>query len=170
MAEINLTNMAGGFNNGNKTVDKQKRENTTATKVVPSTFAAVHGNKATPVQNLMNMNLEKTIGTLFKFDGVEKQEIKDKDTGEITVNSLYSVKTLSKKAKAKVGTMLIIKVKDSKPLFDDEKLDRMLLESNPKPIIVRFDDLAHYAFIGGESLNASKIEQVSISPMEASKF
>lgn len=39
-----------------------------------------------------------------------------------------------------------------------------------KPIVVRFKDIAHYAYIGGESLNATKAEKVNISPIEASKL
>lgn len=36
-----------------------------------------------------------------------------------------------------------------------------------KPIVLRFDDIAHYAFMGGETLNATSVERLDVSVQEA---
>lgn len=134
-----------------------------------STFANVRENKNTPVQVLMNKELPALIGSYYVLVSAEYQETTDNDSGDVHTATVYVVKTISKKSKAKVGTLLTIKVKDSKPIISDNELNSIML-GEAKPIVVRFKDIAHYAYIGGESLNATKAEKVNISPIEASKL
>lgn len=133
----------------------------------PSTFATVRFSKAQPIQNLMDADLRRYTGDLLQLDGIEKQVTADRDTGEVRTASLYTVKVVQKKARAKLGTLLTVKVKNSAPIIDPDEFAENQLEDNAKKIVVRFDGLAHYAFIGGESLNANGIEVVPITTKEA---
>ena len=117
----------------------------------------------------MNKELPALIGSYYVLVSAEYQETTDNDSGDVHTATVYVVKTISKKSKAKVGTLLTIKVKDSKPIISDNELTSIML-GEAKPIVVRFKDIAHYAYIGGESLNATKAEKVNISPIEASKL
>lgn len=141
-----------------------------STKVEPSTFAKVRGNKNSPVQTLMDKELPRLIGSLFLLDAVEEQEITDEDTGEVRVNSLYTVKTLQQNVKAKLGTLITIKVKDAKPIVTQNTLMENILDGSGKTLIVRFTDIAHYSFIGGEAINAKSANLVNITVKEASKL
>lgn len=139
-------------------------------KIEPSTFAKVRSSKTQPIQNLMDADLHDYTGDLLELDGLERQESLDKDSGEVHVASLYTVKVIQKKAKAKLGLLLTIKVKNSEPILDPGKFAEAQLDDNAKKIVVRFDDLAHYTYIGGESVNAAKAEVVPISVKEASRL
>ncbi|CAM2911631.1 MULTISPECIES: hypothetical protein [Lactobacillus] len=136
-------------------------------EVEPSTFANVRISKTQPIQNLMDADLRRYTGDLLQLDGIEKQVTPDRDTGEVRTASLYTVKVVQKKARAKLGTLLTIKVKNSAPIIDPDEFAENQLEDNAKKVVVRFDGLAHYAFIGGESLNANRIEVVPITVKEA---
>lgn len=136
-------------------------------KVEPSTFVKVRNSKTQPIQSLMDADLYRYTGDLLQLDGIEQQETADRQTGEVHLATLYTVKVIQKKAIAKLGTLLTIKVKNAKPILDPDRFSEDQLDDNAKKIVVRFDDLAHYSFIGGESLNASQIEIVPISTKEA---
>lgn len=140
------------------------------TKVEISTFAKVRNSKASPVQTLMDKELPRLIGNLFLLDTVEEQEVTDPDTGEVHVHTLYTVKTLQQKAKAKLGTLIVIKVKDANPIVSQDKLMESILEGSNQKLIIRFTDIAHYSFIGGEAINAKSANLVNISAKEASKL
>lgn len=137
-------------------------------KVEVSTFAKVRKSKTAPVQTVMDEELPHLIGTLYLLDGVDNQETTDSETGEVHTNVLYTVKVIQRKAKAKLGTLITIKVKDSKPIVDQDRLMENLLNNSAKDLIVKFTDIAHYSFIGGEAVNASSASLVKISIKEAS--
>lgn len=139
-------------------------------KIEPSTFAPVRNSKTQPIQSLMDADLYEYTGDLLELDGLERQESVDKDSGEVHVASLYTVKIIQKKAKATLGSLLTIKVKNSEPILDPVKFAENQLDDNAKKIVVRFDNLAHYTYIGGESINSSKAEIVPISVKEASRL
>ena len=141
-----------------------------STKMELSTFAKVRGNKNSPVQTLMDEELPRFIGNLFLLDAVEEQEVTDADTGEVRINSLYTVKTLQQNVKAKLGTLITIKVKDAKPIVNQNKLMENILDGSGKTLIIRFTDIAHYSFIGGEAINAKSANLVNITVKEASKL
>ena len=72
---------------------------------------------------------------------------------------------ISRKARA-FRDLIQVKVKNAKPIIGEKELDKVLLQQT-KPIILRFDDIAHYAYMGGETLNASKAERLNVSVQEA---
>ena len=86
-------------------------------KIEPSTFAPVRNSKTQPIQSLMDADLYEYTGDLLELDGLERQESVDKDSGEVHVASLYTVKIIQKKAKATLGSLLTIKVKNSRSEF-----------------------------------------------------
>lgn len=109
--------------------------------------------------------MQRIIGSTFLVSAVEEVASTDPKTGQVTKSSVYTVRVIAKKAKA-FRELIQIKVKNSVPILDDEELDKVMLQV-AKPIILRFDNIAHYAFMGGESLNASRAERVNITVQEA---
>lgn len=144
-----------------KLVSKDKKNNN------GSTFAKVYPSKTAPVQVQMDKQLPLIIGSKFLLLDVEKEEKTDDESGEIKTTSVYSVRIISKRAKA-FRQIIQIKVKNTKPIITDEELDKVMMEL-AKPVILRFENIAHYAYIGGESLTASSCERLNLSVQEAMK-
>lgn len=131
----------------------------------PSTFAPVHESKTAPVQSQLDKILPMIIGSSYLLMAVEQQESTDPKTGEVQIASVYTLRVISRKARA-FRDLIQIKVKNAKPVINEEELDKVLLQQ-AKPIILRFEDIAHYAYMGGETLNASKAERLNVSVQEA---
>ena len=127
----------------------------------PSTFAPVHA----PVQSQLDKVLPMIIGSSYLLVAVEQQESTDPKNGEVQIASVYTLRVISRKARA-FRDLIQIKVKNAKPVINEEELDKVLLQQ-AKPIILRFEDIAHYAYMGGETLNASKAERLNVSVQEA---
>ena len=105
------------------------------------------------------------IGSSYLLVAVEQQESTDPKNGEVQIASVYTLRVISRKARA-FRDLIQIKVKNAKPVINEEELDKVLLQQ-AKPIILRFEDIAHYAYMGGETLNASKAERLNVSVQEA---
>lgn len=133
----------------------------------PSTFAPVHESKSAPVQAQLDKVLPIVIGSSYLLMAVEQQQSTDPKSGEVQIASIYTVRVLSRKARA-FRDLIQIKVKNAKPIINEEEIDQVLLQQ-AKPIILRFEDIAHYAYMGGEALNASKAERLNVSVQEAMK-
>ncbi|MDB6248848.1 hypothetical protein FCF10_00300 [Lactobacillus amylovorus subsp. animalium] len=131
----------------------------------PSTFAPIRDSKTAPVQSQLDKMLPIVIGHSFLLIDVEEQQNTDSKSGELQIASIYTVRIISHKARA-FRDLIQIKVKNEHPIVNNEELDKLMLQQT-KPIIIRFDDVAHYAYMGGETLNASKAERVNISIREA---
>lgn len=130
-----------------------------------SSFAQVHVSKTAPVQMLLDKELPAIIGSSFLLVGVDEQKNVDQNSGEERIDSIYTVRVVSQKAKAYRG-IIQIKVKNTRSIIETDELDK-LIQGNVEPIILRFDNIAHYAFIGGESLNATSVERLEVSVEEA---
>lgn len=130
-----------------------------------STFAPVRESKAAPVQAKMDKQLPQIIGHSFLLVAVENVSSTDPKSGNETKSAVYTVRVVSKKAKA-FRELVQIKVKNSTSIINSEELDQVMLQV-AKPIILRFDQIAHYAFMGGESLNATKAERLNVSVQQA---
>lgn len=130
-----------------------------------STSAEVHVSKTAPVQAFLDKELPTIIGTSFALVAVEEQNNVDTNTGEVRLATIYTVRVISKHVKA-FRDLIQIKVKNAKPIIKDSELDKVMLGIS-KPIVLRFDGIAHYAFMGGESLNAISVERLNISVQEA---
>lgn len=131
----------------------------------PSTFAKVHETKTAPVQVHLDKELSKIIGTSYLLIAAEEQKATDSKSGQVTSSTVYTVRVISNKAKA-YRELIQIKVKNSRPIIQEDELDKVMMQI-AKPIILRFNDIAHYAFMGGESLNASGVERLNVSVKEA---
>lgn len=117
-----------------------------------STFSENHVNKNCPVQSYMEMELEKVIGIYFVFDNLEYQEVSDyNDSNKINKATIYAVKVISKKAALPFGSIINVKVKDTGPLFAKHEIENITLGLQ-KPIVLTFENLAHYHFNNGETL------------------
>ncbi len=145
----------------NKNNDNKKKE----PDFEGSTFAQVHASKTAPVQMYLDKELPSIIGSSFLLIGVEEQENVDQSSGEVKSDSIYTVRVVSKKAKAYRG-LIQIKVKNTRSIIKTDELDN-LIQGNVEPIILRFENIAHYAFMGGETLNATSVERLNISVEEA---
>lgn len=130
-----------------------------------STFAKVHASKTAPVQVHLDQQLPSIIGSSFLLVEVDKQKNVDQSSGEVRIDSIYTVRVISRKAKA-FRKLVQIKVKNAKPIIETDELDK-LIQGNVGPIILRFENIAHYAFMGGESLNATSVERLEVSVEEA---
>lgn len=130
-----------------------------------STFTKVHASKTAPVQACLDKQLSTVIGTSFVLVAIEEQNNVDSNTGELRLASIYTVRVISKHAKA-FRDLIQIKVKNVKPIIKNSELDKVMLGIS-KPIVLRFDDIAHYAFMGGETLNATSVERLDVSVQEA---
>ncbi len=139
----------------------------TAKSKLESTFADVRVSKNTPVQATLDKHLDKALGRYFTVNGAEFQETPDyDDPDKLNTATIYSVRVTSKKAWLPLGTELQIKVKDHKPIFSQSELQDIMFGSTA-PVVVAFDELAHYHFGNGESLNAADVRKVNISVKEA---
>lgn len=130
-----------------------------------STFAQVHASKTAPVQMHLDQQLASIIGSSFLLVEVDEQKNVDQSSGEVKIDSIYTVRVISRKAKA-FRKLVQIKVKNAKPIIETDELDK-LIQGNVEPIILRFENIAHYAFMGGESLNATSVERLKVSVEEA---
>lgn len=132
-----------------------------------STFAGVRASKNAPVQSTLDKHLDKALGRFFTITGAEFQETPDfNDPDKLNTATVYSVRVTSKKAWLPLGTEIQIKVKDHKPIFNQSELQDIMFGSTT-PVVVAFEELAHYHFGNGESLNAADIHRVNISVKEA---
>ncbi|GFP06801.1 hypothetical protein LHEJCM1005_10930 [Lactobacillus helveticus] len=171
---VNLNSSVLG-NNQNKnvkdsnTVNAVKVNNLTPTATVKSesTFAEVRLSKNAPVQAALDKHLNRALGKYFTVTGAEFQETPDyNDPDKLNTATVYSVRVTSKKAWLPQGTELQIKVKDHKPIFNQQDLQDIMFGSSA-PVVVSFERLAHYHFGSGESLNAADVHKVDISVKEA---
>lgn len=150
-----------------KLVSKNNENSAVKESEKGSTFAQVYPSKNSPVQVQMDKQLPLIIGSKFLLVGVEREEKVDEKSGEIKTTSVYSVRVISRKAKA-FREIIQIKVKNAKPILNDDELDKVMMELT-KPVILRFENIAHYAYIGGESMTASSCERLSINVQETMK-
>lgn len=148
-----------------KLVSKNKENGVVKGNKKESTFAKVFPSKTSPIQVELDKQLSLVIGSKFLLEGIECQENVDEKTGEVKKTTIYSVRIISKKAKA-FRNIVQIKVKNSLPIIKDEEADKAML-GLAKPIVLCFENIAHYAYIGGESLTASSCERLNISVQEA---
>lgn len=160
---LNLGTNGTKVNQGFKSDANKKSE---TRKVEVSTFAEVRQSKSAPVQSTLDKHLPEAVGPLFVLMGAEYESTPDyNDPDKINHATVYSVRAASKKAWLSKET-LTIKVKEQKPIVSDDELEQIMFGER-KPIVLAFDDLAHYHFGTGESINASNVRRVNISPREA---
>lgn len=134
-----------------------------------STFVDNNGSSRTPVQNAMLLPLKEVIGDLFSLVAADSEQIQDfNDPNKVTDRAVYSVRTLSNKSKLPIGSLLTIKVKDSKSAFTDEENTALLLGT--AAIVVSFDELSHWSMSGNEGLSAKGIHKVNLTLQEAVKY
>lgn len=139
----------------------------TAESKLKTTFAEVHTSKNAPIQATLDKRLNQAVGKYFTVIGAEFQETPDyNDPDKLNTATVYSVRVTSKKAWLPLGTELQIKVKNHKPIFEQQDLQNIMFGSSA-PVVVAFDQLAHYHFGNGESLNATDIHKVNVSVKEA---
>lgn len=164
MTEINNTS------NSKLITDNQKGSTSQIHDKKASTFSGNHVNKNCPVQSYMEKELEKVIGIYFVFDNLEYQEVPDyNDSNKINKATIYAVKVISKKAALPFGSIINVKVKDTEPLFAKHEIENITLGIQ-KPIVLIFDNLAHYYFNNGETINATAVHKASIDVKEASEL
>ncbi|OXC13348.1 hypothetical protein AYP77_10035 [Lactobacillus crispatus] len=169
MVDLNLGNVQNkNIKDGNATnAVKVNNVVSTANSKLESTFAEVHAGKNAPVQATLDKHLNRALGKYFTVTGAEFQETPDfNDPDKLNTATVYSVRVTSKKAWLPLGTEIQVKVKNHKPIFTQPELQDIMFGST-SPIVVRFDELAHYHFGNGESLNAVDVHKVSISAKEA---
>lgn len=132
-----------------------------------STFVMTHINKNSLIQSHMELELEKIIGNYFVFDNLEYQEVPDfNDSNKINKSTIYAVKVISKKAELPFGSLINVKVKDAEPLFAETEIENITLGLK-KSIVLTFENLAHYHFNNGETINATAVHELSIDVKEA---
>lgn len=139
----------------------------TAKDKLESSFADVRVSKNALVQATLDKHLDKALGKYFTVTGAEFQENPDyNDPDKLNTATVYSVRVTSKKVWLPLGTELQIKVKDHKPIFNQQELQDIMFGASA-PVVVAFEQLAHYHFGSGESLNAADIHRVNVSVKEA---
>ena len=108
----------------------------------PSTFAEIRESKTAPVQAMLDKELPNVIGSSFSLVAVDEQTSTDSNTGEVKNSTVYTVRVITKTAKA-FRDLIQIKVKNSHSIVKDEELDKLMMQV-AKPIVLRFDGIAHY--------------------------
>lgn len=162
---FNSSNVRNGSNvQGVHSPNAAENKKVESSNFKSSTFAVVRESKAAPVQAKLDKELPKVIGHSFLLVAQEETSSTDPKTGNVTKSAVYTVRVISKQAKA-FRELVQIKVKLS-PIVRGEELDQVMLQV-AKPIILRFDGIVHFAFMGGESLNATKVERLNVSVQEA---
>lgn len=158
--------MQNSVNVGGQKLSTKTENSSNSKQVVGSTFVKVRPNKAFTVQNLLEHELPEVIGSFFSAIAVESVDRPDyDDPDKIHHDAIYTVMPIQRKVKAPAGTLLTVKVKDAAPILSMSELEKVQF-GEIKPVVLRFDDLAHYSFSTGETLNASKAEKLLISPSE----
>lgn len=148
----------------NQKVKDFRKQSNQAQVYKASTFTPVRESKTAPVQVRMDKELPHIIGSSFLLIAIDKQKTQDQN-GESQAAAVYTVRVISKKALA-FRDLIQIKVKNANPIVSEDELDRVMLQQS-KPIILRFDAIAHYAYMGGETLNAASVERLHVSVQEA---
>ena len=141
--------------------------NNSVRKVELSTYAEVRTNDSTPIFSVLNKALPALLGKAFSIEGQkveEKPDYNDPDVIKKSVN--YSARVLTKGAGLPVGTLIKVKIKDEAPLLSSEEREKMAY-GELGTVVVSFKDLSYYHYNGGETLSASHVERLKLSPKQA---
>lgn len=156
--------------NINQKTDNKKEDVNQIHNKKTSTFVEVHISKNSLVQSHIDMELKKIIGNYFIFDNLEYQEVPDySDSNKINKATLYAIKIITKQAALPFGAIINVKVEDTEPLFAEHEIESITLGIQ-KPIVLIFDNLAHYHFKNSEIINATAVHKVAIDIKEASEL
>lgn len=131
-----------------------------------STFTEVHARKDSLVQGEFEEHLADAIGKYFVLLGAELEKKPDyDDKTKINIAAIYTTRVTSKKAWLPLGTELRFKIKDQKPIFDQQELQDIMFGVTP-PVVVTFDEISHYHYGLGETLSAKAIHKTNLSARE----
>ena len=147
-------------------VDTESKSGQQPTRNLESTFAEVHSRKDSLVQGEFEKHLADVIGKHFVLLGAELEKKPDyDDKTKINIAAIYTARVTSKKAWLPLGTELRFKIKDQKPIFDQQELQDIMFGVTP-PVVVTFDEISHYHYGLGETLSAKAIHKTNLSAKE----
>lgn len=134
-----------------------------------STFTK-NNSKRMPIQVALTRPLVEVVGKCFLLLNGMTEMIPDlNENDEMIPRAVYEVRTISKDTRLPIGTVLTVKIKNSKSIVSELQNQAVLL-GQEKNKVVAFDDLSHWSFNNNEGLSASNIRILDITPQEAMKL
>lgn len=123
-----------------------------------------------PVQAALTRPLAEAIGKCFLLLGGSTEMIPESnDDKKMIPRAIYEVRIINQNTRLAIGTVLQIKIKNSKSILTEEQNQNLLLGIE-KSKVVAFDDLSHWNFNNTEGLSATNIRILDLNPQEAMKL
>ena len=124
-------------------------------------------SKRTPIQTALTRPLIEAIGKCFLLLSGSTEMIPEaNDDKKMIPRAIYEVRIISQNTLLPIGTVLTVKIKNSKSILNDQQNQALLFGQETNKIVV-FDDLSHWSFNNTEGLSASNIRILDVTPQEA---
>ncbi len=134
-----------------------------------STFVE-NGSKRMPIQTALTRPLVEGIGNCFLLLSGSTEMIPESNDGEKMIpRAIYEVRVINQNTCLAIGTVLQIKIKNSKSILSKEQNQNLLLGLE-KSKVVAFDDLSHWSFNNTEGLSATNIRVLDLTPQDAMRL
>ncbi len=132
-----------------------------------STFTK-NNSKRMPIQVALTRPLVEAIGKCFLLLNGTTEMIQEKDESVIP-RAVYQVRIICNNTRLPIGTVLTIKIKNSKSIISQEQ-NQAILFGQEQNKVVAFDELSHWSFNNTEGLSATNIRILDIDPTAAMKL
>lgn len=127
-------------------------------------------SKRVPIQTALTRPLVEVVGKCFLLiNGFTEMISESNDSDNVIPRAVYQVRTIGKNIQLPIGTVLTVKIKNSKSILSEQQNQALLL-GQEKNKVVAFDELSHWYFNNTEGLSASNIRILDIAPQDAMKL
>ena len=127
-------------------------------------------SKRVPIQTALTRPLVEVVGKCFLLiNGFTEMISESNDSDNVIPRAVYQVRTIGKNIQLPIGTVLTVKIKNSKSILNEQQNQALLL-GQEKNKVVAFDELSHWYFNNTEGLSASNIRILDIAPQYAMKL
>ncbi|PAB50509.1 hypothetical protein [Lactobacillus johnsonii] len=127
-------------------------------------------SKRVPIQTALTRPLVEVVGKCFLLiNGFTEMISESNDSDNVIPRAVYQVRTIGKNIQLPIGTVLTVKIKNSKSILNEQQNQALLL-GQEKNKVVAFDELSHWYFNNTEGLSASNIRILDIAPQDAMKL
>ncbi|GAB2066912.1 hypothetical protein L2302_08990 [Lactobacillus gasseri] len=127
-------------------------------------------SKRVPIQAALTRPLVEVVGKCFLLlSGSTEMIPESNESDNMIPRAVYQVRIIDKNTQLSIGTVLTIKIKNSRSIINEQQNQALLL-GQEKNKVVAFDDLSHWYFNNAEGLSASNIRILDLTPQDAMKL
>lgn len=127
-------------------------------------------SKRVPIQTALTRPLVEAIGKCFLLiSGSTEMISESNESDNIIPRAVYQVRIIGKNTQLPIGTILTVKIKNSRSILNEQQNQALLLGQEDNKVVA-FDDLSHWYFNNTEGLSASNIRVLDLTPQDAMKL